>query len=66
GPGESVFDIVFHEGLSTADQTDINSGRGVGLSAVAAICRSWQGEAHIQPEVETGGTRMTLQFKQSA
>lgn len=48
-------DVVFLDGVSTAEDLTLSSGRGVGLSAVQAICEEWQGQARLRPAPQ-GGT----------
>ncbi|HYX34691.1 MAG TPA: tetratricopeptide repeat protein [Oligoflexus sp.] len=47
-------DILFLDGVTTADVATQSSGRGVGLSAIRSLCTELQGEAHIHPTSDVG------------
>ena len=55
GPDQAVR-LMFHPGLSTADQTDDISGRGVGLDAVREAIARVRGGIEVASEVGRGTT----------
>ena len=58
-PEQQVASLVFHPGLSTAEQVSEISGRGVGMDAVRATIESLGG--HVEIETARGrGTTTTL------
>lgn len=54
--------LIFHEGLSTADQATDISGRGVGMSAVKQSVESLGGEIRIDSTPQKG-TRFVVSLK---
>ena len=55
-------DILFRDGISTADQISQSSGRGVGLAAIRALCQEHKGKAPILPIENGSGTRLLLEI----
>ncbi|MBF0443334.1 MAG: HAMP domain-containing protein, partial [Oligoflexales bacterium] len=55
----SPYDVLFHNGFSTATDVTHSSGRGVGLSAVRKIANNMGGEADIISS-EGKGTTLTI------
>lgn len=51
---EEIFNLVFAQGISTADAVDDNAGRGVGMNAVQEALHSFQGTCRIQSEKGEG------------
>jgi len=45
---DKAYDLIFHNGLSTADKTSIHAGRGQGMSVVKAILDKIHGDYTIQ------------------
>ena len=48
--------FLFHEGLSTTDETDEDSGRGVGMNLIAEKTKEINGKIHIKTNAQTGTT----------
>jgi chemotaxis protein histidine kinase CheA len=61
-PGQSPADVVFLEGLSTAEQLSQTSGRGVGLSAIRRIALSLQGDVHIKDRENQPGCELLIEL----
>ena len=59
--GERPEDVLFLDGVSTAEAVSESSGRGVGLAAVRAFARRMGGDAKIGAN-PTGGTRLEVTF----
>lgn len=59
---EDLLELIFAEGTSTAHKLTETSGRGVGMSAIRALCRNWGGDAHIKPRTSQSGTDLSLSF----
>ena len=58
---DSVYDLVFHPGLSTADEVTDVSGRGVGMDVVRRTVDELNGRVQIESEPGEGTTvTMTL------
>jgi tetratricopeptide (TPR) repeat protein/HPt (histidine-containing phosphotransfer) domain-containing protein len=55
---ETLLDLLLKGGLSTAEEVTERSGRGLGLSAMAALCRESGGSLRISIHAEWGGTLM--------
>ncbi len=53
---EVLLDLLLQGGLSTAEEVTEHSGRGLGLSAMAALCRESGGSLHMRQNAEWGGT----------
>ncbi|MEM6794367.1 MAG: chemotaxis protein CheW, partial [Acidobacteriota bacterium] len=51
---DSGFDILFRDGLSIRQSTDLAAGRGVGMSAVKKSVESHRGRIHIESELGAG------------
>ena len=58
---EQTVDLLFEAGFSTASETDMLSGRGVGLDVVQARIQSLQGWVTVEHEPDAG-TCFTLQI----
>lgn len=54
--------LIFHQGLSTKEETNEISGRGVGMAAVAANLREINGQIEIRTELNVG-TEFILTFR---
>jgi tetratricopeptide (TPR) repeat protein len=65
-PGQSLADVVFLEGLSTAGEVSQTSGRGVGLSAIRRIARTLKGDAHIKDRKDQPGCELVIELMDSA
>ncbi len=61
GPGQSQADVLFLDGVSTAEATSETSGRGVGLSAIKSICSELGGSISMD-NAEGGGTVLRMKF----
>ena len=53
---ESIFDLIFAPGFSTAEQVTDLSGRGVGMDVVRRNIEKMRGTVEIQSEVDSGTT----------
>jgi two-component system, chemotaxis family, sensor kinase CheA len=53
---EDLVEALFADGVSTADTVGETSGRGVGMSAVRAVCRELGGGISVQSETGQGTT----------
>ena len=53
---EGVYDLVFHPGLSTADEVTDVSGRGVGMDVVRTTARDLDGSVSVDSEPGEGTT----------
>ena len=53
---EEIYDLVFHPGLSTAEEVTDVSGRGVGMDVVRTTARSLDGSVSIDSEPGAGTT----------
>ncbi len=51
---EEILNLVFVQGVSTADSLDDNAGRGVGMNAVQEAMRQFQGSCRITSELGEG------------
>ncbi|MFB6234992.1 MAG: chemotaxis protein CheA [Halopenitus sp.] len=51
-----IYDLVFHPGLSTAEEVTDVSGRGVGMDVVRTTARSLDGSVEIESEPGEGST----------
>ena len=58
-------EVLFLDGVSTAELVTGSSGRGVGLAAVRALVREQAGEVKIANRGE-GGTRLELRFPRAS
>ncbi|WP_176736451.1 ATP-binding protein [Oligoflexus tunisiensis] len=65
-PGQSLADVVFLEGLSTAAEVSQTSGRGVGLSAIRRIARTFKGDVHIKDRENQPGCELVIELMDSA
>ncbi|MDQ3233834.1 MAG: ATP-binding protein, partial [Pseudobdellovibrionaceae bacterium] len=61
GPGQSLTDVLFFDGVSTAEAASQTSGRGVGLSAMKSICSELGGTLSME-DAEGGGTVLHMKF----
>ncbi len=59
---ETIADIVFVDGASTAEKLSETSGRGIGLSAVRALCRQTGGDAWFRSNDQGQGAMLVLDF----
>ncbi|MHC3437518.1 chemotaxis protein CheA [Natrialbaceae archaeon A-gly3] len=55
-PDEDVYDLVFHPGLSTADEVTDISGRGVGMDVVKRTVEDLEGTITVESEPGEGTT----------
>ncbi|MDQ3234139.1 MAG: ATP-binding protein [Pseudobdellovibrionaceae bacterium] len=62
-PEETVADVVFLDGATTAETASATSGRGVGLSAVRELCRSLKGDAHLLANDQGQGSLLLMSFE---
>ena len=46
-PGRSVVDVLFEDGMSTAEQATMTSGRGVGMASIRATAQALGGDATL-------------------
>ncbi len=60
---EALLDLLLQGGLSTAEEVTERSGRGLGLSAMAALCRESGGSLHIRQNAEWGGTLIEARLR---
>ena len=51
---EAVLDLVFVQGMSTAESLDDNAGRGVGMNAVQEVMHHFQGKVKIVSQAGEG------------
>jgi chemotaxis protein histidine kinase CheA len=58
---ESILEVLFLDGASTAERVTMTSGRGVGLSAIRANARNLGGDAKIRNRTG-GGSVLILNF----
>lgn len=58
---QEIFQLIFHPGLSTADQVTNLSGRGVGMDVVRRNIEGLQGGIDIESE-ETQGTSLSIRL----
>jgi chemotaxis protein histidine kinase CheA len=65
-PAKDPFSVLFQDGFSTARELSESSGRGVGLSAIAALAQSWNGSVQIQPAESEKGTRLRVRIPSKA
>ncbi|HYX34528.1 MAG TPA: ATP-binding protein [Oligoflexus sp.] len=61
-PGRPWSDVLLLDGTSTADEVSETSGRGVGLSAVASVCRELNGQVSLLDNDQGSGTKLVLQL----
>ncbi|MDQ3231355.1 MAG: ATP-binding protein, partial [Pseudobdellovibrionaceae bacterium] len=61
-PEETVADVVFLDGATTAETASATSGRGVGLSAVRELCRNFHGDAHLLANDQGQGSLLVMNF----
>ena len=52
-------EVLFADGMSTAEQVTLTSGRGVGLAAIRAMARASGGDAVLSTPPE-GGTKLVI------
>ncbi len=58
--GSDLTELLFQDGVSTAQTLSETSGRGVGLAAIRELCRQQGGEARLQPRFDRSGTELHL------
>ncbi|MDQ3231045.1 MAG: ATP-binding protein [Pseudobdellovibrionaceae bacterium] len=63
GPDETVADVVFLDGATTAETASTTSGRGVGLSVVRELCRNFKGDAHLLANDQGQGSLLVMSFE---
>ena len=51
-----ILQLVFLQGISTADSLDQNAGRGLGLNAVQEVMNRYHGQCEIKSEVGQGSS----------
>jgi HPt (histidine-containing phosphotransfer) domain-containing protein len=56
GEDETIADVVFVDGASTAEQVSSSSGRGVGLAALRQSITGLNGSVHFKPNPSGQGT----------
>ena len=54
GKGQTVLDVLFTDGLSTAGDVTLTSGRGIGLSAIRGIVEKYGGTVRIEQNKPRG------------
>jgi chemotaxis protein histidine kinase CheA len=62
--GETLFDILFWDGVSTADTLTITSGRGVGLAALKTSVQERGGHIGIRNQDSRPGTILRAEWPQ--
>lgn len=60
-PDEEAYDLIFHPGLSTADEVTDVSGRGVGMDVVKRTVEDFDGTVSIDSD-EGEGTTVTMRL----
>ncbi|SDU28235.1 chemotaxis protein CheA [Desulfobacula phenolica] len=50
----SIYNLIFHPGLSTADQVTDISGRGIGMDVVKTTINQYNGKIHIESTQKIG------------
>ena len=58
---QSIYQLIFQRGLTTAGALNMNAGRGVGMSIVKESVESRGGSVHIESEQQQG-TKFTLRM----
>ncbi len=61
---QSIYQLIFERGLTTADSLNLNAGRGVGMSIVKESVESKGGSVRVDSEQQRG-TKFTLQIPKS-
>lgn len=64
-PGQSLTELLFLDGVSSAEAVSETSGRGVGLSAIRSLCRDLAGAIELK-DAAGGGTHLQMVFPASA
>lgn len=59
--GQSLVDLLYRDGVSTAESTSQTSGRGVGLSVIHSLCQELGGHITLESP-NTGGTALLMEF----
>lgn len=59
--GQDLSAVLFHDGVSTAENTSETSGRGVGLSAVMSLCDDLSAQIRLG-DVPGGGTQVQVEI----
>ncbi|RYF31579.1 MAG: ATP-binding protein [Comamonadaceae bacterium] len=65
-PRNELLAVLLNDGASTADAVSETSGRGVGLSAIAAFAREKKGIIELLDNPETVGARIRIRFNKKA
>ncbi len=58
---QSIYNLIFNRGLTTAESLNLNAGRGVGMSIVKESVESHGGTVRIESEQQKG-TKFTLRM----
>jgi tetratricopeptide (TPR) repeat protein/HPt (histidine-containing phosphotransfer) domain-containing protein len=66
GPGQTLADVVFLEGLSTAEKISQTSGRGVGLAAIRKIAQDFHGDVHIKDRDNQPGCELLIELTEAS
>ncbi|HYX36826.1 MAG TPA: ATP-binding protein [Oligoflexus sp.] len=62
GPGETLVDVLFTEGVSSADSVTITSGRGIGLAAVKTRVLEHRGRVSLHHNPNGRGTVLRAEW----
>lgn len=57
----AINNLIFHRGLTTADELNMNAGRGIGMSIVKESVESRGGSIAVESEQQKG-TKFTIRF----
>lgn len=63
--GEFLTDLLFMDGVSTAESISHTSGRGVGLSAIRSLCLELGGQIRLE-DGEGGGAALRMNFPRAS
>lgn len=66
GPGQTLADVVFLEGLTTAEKVSQTSGRGVGLAAIRRIAQNFRGDVHIKDRDNQPGCELLIELTEAS
>lgn len=64
--GQDWTDVLFLDGISTAEVVSESSGRGMGLAAIKEICQRWQGQVRLLPNDQGPGTLLRVDLNLQA
>ena len=59
---EDMVQVLFLDGISTADKVSLSSGRGVGLAAIRSICEEHRGAVRLQDGSPDGGACLEVEL----